>query len=111
MVLGSILTWALTMFNGVRACAPGLKLSVPNDVLGLASGLLDAEHPFSQVDEDTARNDTEAAANHADMKQSILRIARSMKSHTSQLFIVVGGASLILYGSKSYHGSRRLSYF
>jgi len=37
--------------------------------------------------------------NHADMKQRILRIARSMKSHTSQRFIVVGGASLILYGS------------
>jgi len=95
-LLNSILTWAL---NGVQACVPGLELSVPDGILGMAPGLLDAEHSFLQVDEDTARNDTAAAANQAEMKQSILRIARSMKSHTSQPFIVVGGASLILYGS------------
>ena len=84
------------MFNVVRACVPGLELSVLDGVLGLSPGPLDAEHSSSQVDKDTARNNTEAAVY---MKQSILRIARSMQSHTSQPFAVVGGASLILYGS------------
>ena len=98
-MLNSTLTWALTTFNGFRASILGPELSVSEGVLGLASGLLDAEHPFSQIDKDTVKSNTEAAANLAILKESILRIGRSMGSHTGQPFVVVGGASLILYGS------------
>ncbi len=89
----------LTMLNGILEWA----LAMLDGVLGLAPRLLDTERlPLLQVNADTTIN-TDTAANstmdNTALQQSILHIVRSMKSLTSQPFIIVGGASLILHGS------------